>query len=101
MRQVPLVIEREGGAVEDPLVLPAHGVEPGQRQPRLDDARDGRVHADIAGVAAKGRGRGDEEHLGARLRQALGHLLIRDVGADRQPQADPPAKRNRPRQRPR
>ena len=91
-------VERERGALEHELVLPADHVEIDQRQAALDHARHRDVLADDELVALIGRGVADEQDLAAGLEDALDRVRPPDVLADRD--ADPDAaKDDRPRRR--
>ena len=83
-------IEHEGRAVEDLIVLPAHEVQVGQRQPGLDGARDHERIANVLLAAEIGRAVRHQQDLRSGLRQRLGHVVEPRVLADRRADADRP-----------
>ncbi len=83
-----VAVQPKRAAVEDELVLPADLIGEDKRQPGLNDARHGDLHALVRLVAPVGRAVRHDEKLCAGLRQAVDDFRLPDVLADGKPEPD-------------
>ena len=82
-------IEREGGAVEHQLVLPADLINVDERQARLVHARHREIEALVGLVALERRAVDDDEDFRPRLDERLAHVWKPHVLANLEPEPHP------------